>query len=58
MTRKYNFENEANFGLTCHQCDKEIRRLPCKMITVNDAEDWVYFHNSCLKKFKNEQSKN
>ena len=55
MPREYNFDNEANFGFDCHRCGKEIKRLPCKMVTVNDVEDWVYFHMSCFKRFKHEQ---
>ena len=53
--REYDFSNEANFGLECHRCGKEIRRLPCKMVPVNDLEDWVYFHITCFKRFKHEQ---
>lgn len=50
--RNYHLETEANFGLDCEYCRKGIRRLPCKMICVEDAEDWVYFHQSCYKKFR------
>ena len=53
--REYDFNNEANFGLECHRCGKEIKRLPCKMVPVNDLEDWVYFHINCFKRFKHEQ---
>ena len=52
--RKYHFENEANFGLDCHGCGKEIKNLPCIMLGVEDLEEWVYFHKRCFKKFKKE----
>lgn len=49
---RYNFETEANFGLDCYECQKEIKHLPCKMICTTDLEGWIYFHFRCYKKFK------
>jgi len=51
---EYNFNNEANFGLECEHCGKQIKRLPCKTITVKygSITEWIYFHQSCYKKFK------
>ncbi len=55
--RQYNFDEKAYFGLNCHYCGKQIKRIPCIMIPVNDNEEWVYFHNSCYKKFEKQESK-
>ena len=57
MVRKYNWNWQGNFGITCHYCNKEITRLPCPMLSVADLEEYVYFHKSCFNKFKKEEGK-
>ena len=40
---------EATFGLDCWFCEKQIKKIPCKMFMLKD-KDWHYAHNGCYEK--------